>query len=169
MMRKQLFLLVIFLSVFGSCEIKYKEHKTVKAKTQIYSVQTALLNDFENDFTNEQKEELGKLLLEFDSVSSNKIVFLSIEACDENLSFQDYVSNLAQKWHIDQNNGGKTILLVFSKKKRKIAMSNGINVTNFSEIDANKIISEKVIPAFKDNNYYLGIKECIAEMIHKWK
>ncbi|MFP9112297.1 TPM domain-containing protein [Flavobacterium sp. RHBU_3] len=142
--------------------------KSTEQKNQ-YPVQKYLVNDYERLFTAEQTSELNTILVKFDSTSQNKIVLLTVKSYNENVSFQDYVSQLGKKWHIDENNNGRTILIVFSREKRKIALTLGAGVKGISQSQTNKIISEKVIPEFKRNQYYIGIKSCINEIIKKWK
>lgn len=150
---------------------KYFENLSGKNTEQEnqYPVQKYLVNDYERLFTTKQINELNTILVEFDCISKNKIILLSVKSYNENISFQDYVSELGKKWHIDKNKNGRTILIVFSREKRKIALTLGTGVEGFSQSQANKIISEEVIPEFKQDQYYTGIKSCVNEIIKKWK
>lgn len=146
---------------FDNLSGKYTEEENT------YPLQKHLVNDYEKLFTEEQISELSGILVKFDSMSQNKIILLSVKSYNENVSFQDYVSELGSKWHIDKNKHGRTILIVFSREKRKIALTLGAGVKGFSESQANEIISQKVIPEFKQDQYYIGVKNCVNEIINQ--
>ncbi len=169
---KKIFLLALL--ILSACRdhkepASFIDIKQTHNYKDVYPVQRALVNDYEGLFSQKQEGKLESLLSEFDSSSQNKILLLTVKAYDEDFSFQDYISRVAKRWHIDQNNDGRTLLIVLSKEKRKISFSFGNGVKNLTEFQANEIVSNKVLPQFRSDNYYAGIQTCIVEITRIWK
>ncbi|MFP9098060.1 TPM domain-containing protein [Flavobacterium sp. RHBU_24] len=134
----------------------------------VFPRQMGLLNDTENIFTAAQKQELDKILLNYDKNTDNKILIVSARSFKAYDDYQTFAAAVADKWRIDFNNKGRVILITFSKANRKIALTKAKGVA-LSDEECQKVISEKAIPELKKNNYYNGIKNAVLELTNKWK
>ena len=150
--------------------LRLKSLNTANQQQQgVFPIQKGLINDYEKIFTKEQYEELNKILSDFNTNTNNKIVVLTHKMVKPYEDFQDFAENVGVRWHIEQNNGGNVILIVLSQTNRKIALTKAKGVFDITDEEAQLAISEKTIPELKKNNYYVGIKNGVIEIIKKWK
>lgn len=168
MKKASIFLIIATLQLFISCEVKYKESSFADNKeVNLFPKRLGLLNDFENVFTKEQNFELNKVLSDFEVNSKKHIIIASTSTFLPYDDFQKYTIDLAKNWDIEGDNDGNTILIVFSKEHRKIGLSVASGV-QIKDEKVQKIISEILLPDFKENNYYSGTKKGILELIKVW-
>ena len=127
------------------------------------------ITDNENLFTNQQITVLDKIISDFEKATSNEIAIVTNESIGDFTNIKEYSVNLANKMGVgkkDKNNG---ILFVISKKRREIFIATGIETEKIlNNSKCQEIISETIIPYFKKNEYYLGVKAGLEESIKKW-
>ncbi|AWH86377.1 hypothetical protein HYN59_15230 [Flavobacterium album] len=167
-----------YISVFSNKKLKivldYSKYfnelsgKKINKPSIFYPNQQGLINDFDSIFTNDQKDELSQMLLDYNIKSKNKIIIASLDSIPTDINFQVYAEDLGRRWKIEQNNQGRTILIVFSKRNRKVALTKTNAVVNLSEDNIKSIVSKEILPDFKRDNYYLGIKKGILGIMNKW-
>jgi len=162
---KTTFLILINLSnIFFFHELKQKEESLLIRQTDILPKQAGLLNDFEGDFTTKQKGELQKMISNFQKTTHKNIVIASVKAFSPYDDFEEFTVDLGNKWKLKN-----TVFIVFSKNKRKIALSIAKDVTGLSDTNGKNIVSQIIIPQFKKDNYYDGIKNGTETFILRWK
>lgn len=142
---------------------------TTSSRPALYTAQQGLLNDFENDFSENQKHELSKILLDFNIKSKNKIIVVSLSSVPTDYDFQVFAENLGKQWKIEQNNQGKVILIAFSKSNRKVALTVANGVKDLQEETINELVTEEILPEFKKDNYYQGVKNGILAISRNWQ
>lgn len=160
-----LFFFILFSQILLSCETKNKEDVSLSIQDSIkaFPKQIGLLNDFESIFTVEQKQELKNILSDFKAIKGKQVIIVSVEAYQPYNDFKEFTVDLGNDWKLSY-----AVLIVFSKEKRKIALSITDDVTDLSGTEGQRIVSEMIIPSFKDDNYYEGIKKGVQEFIAKW-
>ena len=127
------------------------------------------ITDNENLFTNQQITVLDKIISDFEKTTSNEIAIVTNESIGDFTNIKEYSVSLANKMGVgkkDKNNG---ILFVISKKRREIFIATGVGTEQILDNSkCQEIISETIIPYFKKNEYYLGVKAGLEESIKKW-
>ena len=75
-----------------------------------------------------------------------------------------------QNWGVGtaEKNNGLTIVVCNPCKQIGIATGTGTELILTDEI-CKKVIEEKIIPEFKNGEFYNGIKKGVIELIEKWK
>ena len=127
------------------------------------------ITDNENLFTNQQITVLDKIISDFEKATSNEIAIVTDVTLGDFTNIEEYAVRLANKMGVgkkDKNNG---ILLVISKKRREIFISTGLGTEQIlNNSKCQEIVSETIIPYFKKNEYYLGVKAGLEEIIKNW-
>ncbi len=126
----------------------------------------AIVTDFENVLSNEEEDQLTKIITDFEAKTTNEIAVVTVESIAPYDDIFDYSLDLAKKTGVgkkDKNNG---ILIVVSASQRKIQIQNGDGILPKLSNEQTKVILEQnIIPEFKEGKYYNGLKNGIAEII----
>jgi len=135
-----------------------------------YPKPVGYVNDFENILSETEKSELEKLIMEYEKSTTKEIVIVTI---DSTFSFNDihrFSTELANEWGVgkmDKNNG---LTIVVSKKLRKAAISTGYGTEKIlTDPICKKVLVSIMVPEFKKEEFYIGIKKGLDELIDKWK
>ncbi|MEI8049791.1 MAG: TPM domain-containing protein, partial [Bacteroidota bacterium] len=127
------------------------------------------VSDFENIFNDTQIKDLTIIIKEFEKQTSNEIAIVTVESISPYTDFMKYSVDLSNYWGMgkkDQNNG---LLILVSKKLKKVRISIGIGTENkINDETCKKIIDTKMIAEFKKDHYYQGLKNGLLELIYKW-
>lgn len=120
--------------------------------------------------SNEEIDELDKILYDYEQKSTNVTVIVSIS---ENLTednFRQYAFNLANNWKIGQADKNNGLLIIYSSKLRQLEFVLGLGTEKVLTNEMfDKIMSEKIRPEFKKSNYYKGLRDAVAEVIKVWQ
>jgi len=122
-------------------------------KTQEY----LFVNDLENVFTKEEKENLEISLNKIYRNQKIKIQILTIPS----------KKVLNRKWKISTSFVNDGILLSFSKSLKVIDIGVGKNIDKeiYNREYCNKIINQIILPEFNSNNFNKGINKGIDELV----
>lgn len=116
------------------------------------------VSDFDKTLSDEEIDELDKMLYDYEQKSTNVIVIVSIS---ENLTednFSEYALKLANNWAIGQADKNNGLLLIYSAKLRQVEFVSGIGTQKtLTDKILGKIIAEKILPDFKKGNFYIGL------------
>lgn len=125
----------------------------------------SFVNDFTDTLSAGDKVSLETKILDFEKQTTNEIAIVIILSLDG-----DTVENVAQdiftKWGIgkkDKNNG---VLLLVAIEDHKTRIHTGYGVEgDLTDIGTSYIQSEIIAPAFRENNYYVGINGAVDKII----
>ena len=165
---------ILYILVLSCFSCKYKDvpptPKQTEDKIMIFPEQTGFINDQENIFNARQKAELNKKLSEFYKEENKKIIIVSVEDFKGAKDFQEFAQQLGDHWNIGKDTNGNTVLLVFSKKKRKVTLTiaAGFN-TGFGNKIKRNIVEGIIIPKFKEGKFYEGIMDGCSKLISIWQ
>ena len=125
----------------------------------------SLVNDFANILSDDNKQLLENKLLAFNDSTSNQIYIITVTSIGD-YSIEDYALRTARKWKIGQQDKNNGILILISKNDRKVDIEVGYGLESVvSDYDSRHIISELIVPAFKQSNYTLGINDAVDRII----
>ena len=124
-----------------------------------------LMNDFTGILTQEQKEDLTQRLEDFAIKTSNQVAVV-IMPCLYGIHRADMAYKIGSAWGVGQakfNNG--VVFLVKPKIMDEtgevfIAVGKGLEPV-LTDAVTNRIVHLRVIPAFKQNDYYHGISDAL--------
>ena len=128
-----------------------------------------LVNDYAGLFSEAQKAELERMLVEFDDSTSNQLTVVTVSDL-EGYDVGDYAVRLGLKWGVgskDFNNG--IVVLVKPKdedSRGRVSIKVGYGLEGIlPDITCSRIIENDMIPHFRDNDYYGGVRDaCITLM-----
>lgn len=128
-------------------------------------------NDFERIFTKTQTKELDSIISEHEKITSNQIVIVTLDTVftsEEELF--NYSLKLFQHWGVGTKEKNNGIGILFGKKMRMIRIQSGYGIeSKISNEETKKIIDEVIIPEFKQEKYFEGIKKGLLALIEKIK
>lgn len=132
--------------------------------------QIGFVNDFEQIFTDEQRQSLELKLKEYEKNTTREFVIITIDSITPYTSIQKFASDLSNEWGVGKKETNNGLSIVFSKNLRKIRISTGKGTEKILTDEVCKnIIDQTIIPELKNGNYYSGIEKGITEIIAKWK
>ena len=163
-------LLFLFLVCsLSSCKSK-NETELVSNPTLKFPKPIAYVSDFEQVFTSEEHEALEKLIVVNELKTTNEIAIITISSIEPYNTITDYATDLGNEWGIGKADEDNGLLIVFSKTLRKIQISTGYGTEKIlTDSICKNVIDQFMIPEFKNDNYYHGIKKGLEELISLWK
>jgi uncharacterized protein len=126
--------------------------------------------DNENDLADNQEAVLDSIISDFEMRTSNEIVVLTVNDIGDAKNLSDFAVDFGQRMGIgkkDKNNG---LVILFSKNMRKTWLSTGYGTEKILKDEICKaIIDSTMIPYFKNQDYFGGLKSGVIECIKRWK
>ncbi len=120
-----------------------------------------LVNDFINLLTTEQQAEIENELVDYYVSTSTQICVVIIDTL-QGKNIEDYALQVGRSWGIGQKDKDNGVLLLISKNDRKVDIEVGYGLeAHLTDYACRSIIQTSIVPNFKENNYYLGIKSAI--------
>ncbi len=125
--------------------------------------------DLEKIFSDEEKISLQELITDFEIYTENRLVVISLDTII-GASFKNYSIALANYWNKTYPTNTTEVVISFSTKYRemRIEINNDI-LSKFSSLEAKKIIDNQIIPRFKEEKYFEGIKSAILKISEYFK
>lgn len=129
-----------------------------------------LVNDFANIFTDSQKADLEQILKSYNDSTSTQIYVVSVDDLG-GYAASDYAIKLGEKWGIGQKgkDNGAVILIKPRKGNSRgdvfIAVGYGLE-EKLNDARIGRIIDNDMLPYFKTDDYYTGVKDAVASMIN---
>lgn len=154
---------LIFICFINNAHSQSKEYDK---RIDSFPVLNKIVNDFEDVLTDTQEQYLIDELFDYESKSTNEIVIVTIADFKPYGDIFHFSLELADKTgvgKIDKNNG---ILIVLSKNSRQIQIQNGDGIVPlFSNEQAKYIIKEIIIPEFRKDDYFEGLKKGLSAIM----
>ena len=175
---RKLFPIILFtiLLIPTSCGALIKSQKNKSAKIENRKVgfpeRIGLVNDFENILTQEEEIELSTLIREIKALTSDQIFIVTLSNIEPYEHIDGYSLDLANYWELGEKNKNNGILIAIGKTMRKIRIQNGFGIEErLTDLETKKIIDEIMIPEFKQDHYFEGLKnglESIRKELNKY-
>jgi uncharacterized protein len=123
------------------------------------------VNDFGNFLEPFQKDALEQKIRNYNDSTSSAIVIVTVPDL-QNYDIAELALQYLRGWGIgtkDKNNG---VLILVSKAERKARIETGYGMEGvLPDILAKQIIDDRMIPYFKENDYYRGFDNAIDAII----
>ncbi|MFD2033940.1 TPM domain-containing protein [Belliella marina] len=167
-----LFLALNLLSCKGSTVEKESEIAPLELSgNQITSFPLPIgnLNDFGQILTDLQRDELSKILHDYEVETTRHIVLVTINSITPYKSVQKYTTDLGGHWGVGTSEENNGLVLVVCNSCREIGIATGIGTELVLTDEICKDVIERVmIPEFKDGEFFIGLKKGLAELMEKW-
>lgn len=120
-----------------------------------------LVNDAANVLSPEQRQILEQKLVALDDSTSNQIAVVLIPTLD-GYEVQEYANKLFREWGIGSKGTNNGVLILAAIDDRKVWIEVGYGLEGaIPDIVASDIYRKKIVPAFKEGNYYRGIDDAV--------
>jgi uncharacterized protein len=160
----------LFLKTFGDISTwELGEFVSTAYKIQFPIKPLGWVSDYENVFTDTQIKELDSILTAFERETSNEIAVVTIESYWTTTDkFDSLILSIHNTWGVGKKETNNGILIGFSKGLRCIRISNGYGIeTKLTDSQTKNILDEKILPKFKEDNYFEGLKSGILAIMNK--
>ncbi|MCX8010537.1 MAG: TPM domain-containing protein, partial [Ignavibacteria bacterium] len=125
---------------------------------------TRRVTDQTNTLSQAELEFLETTLRNYEDTTSNQIVVLMISTLND-YPIEEYCFQVAEKNKIGQKGKDNGILLFIAKDDREVRIEVGYGLEGVvTDAISGTIIRNIIVPNFRENNYYKGIKESIDAM-----
>lgn len=109
--------------------------------------------------TSEQVQEIEAFLKNLNEISKVQLGFLAIPTLEDEV-IEEYSMKVVQEWKLGDAKANSGALLLIARNERKVRIEAGYGLEGVLTDAVSALIIRNVIgPAFKQNNYYKGIKE----------
>ena len=116
-----------------------------------------LVNDFAGILSASQRQTLESALVAYDDSTSTQIAVVTVPTLND-YDVADYAVQLGEKWGIGRKQKDNGLLLLVAPNERKVTIQVGYGLEGaIPDATAKTIISQRIIPYFKQNNYPGGI------------
>ncbi len=123
------------------------------------------VNDTARILSASSVQMLEKTLQALEQNESTQIVVLTIPSLEGD-SLEQYTLKVVETWKIGQKGTDNGALLFISAKDRKIRIETGYGLEGkLTDLVAGRIISESMVPAFRQGNYDQGIIDGVGAMV----
>ena len=117
------------------------------------------VNDYESILTEEEQAELEALLTALEAETGHEIALVVVDDFRPYKDVAEYATALGNDWGIgktDRNNG---VIFLISMNKRVVRIATGTGLeASLTDQFCQEIINNQIIPKFKNQNIFGGIK-----------
>lgn len=118
---------------------------------------TAPVLDQANILTDDEEQALTAKIFNEEKQTGNQVGVLTIQSLQGSV-LEDYSLAVARDWGIGQKGRNSGVLLLVAVEDRRVRIEVGYGLEGaLPDIRANQIIEQRITPAFRQGNYYLGI------------
>lgn len=122
-----------------------------------------LVNDFANIFSDEEKNSLETMLRNYNDTTSTQIYVVTVTDL-QGYAASDYATRLGIKWNIGQKGKDNGVVILIKPKtgnsRGDVYISVGYGIEPYlNDARIGRIIDNKMIPYFSEDDYYSGTKE----------
>jgi uncharacterized protein len=174
-MKKTTFTLtLLFILTLSSCwqntkstkvESYFNKFEILKYKKPINSG----IGDFENIFSDKQKNELDSIIKAFNENTTNQIAIVTIDSLGQYKSIMEFTTDLGNYWGVGLKEKDNGLIITFSKRLRKVWIGTGYGTEKIlNDVFLSHLIDSLMIPNFKQGKYFEGIKSGMFGCMDKW-
>lgn len=163
---------VLFLSTFYHVNGSSVLHSTSVqiAVADTIPGQSAYLSDHANVFNHTEQRVLDSLLRYYDLHDSVQMIVFTLDASMTTKEQFDNTVNITREAWATESGTQHGIGIGFSKDLRKLRISTGRGILDrFTDEEAQRVIDETFIPAFKQGKFYEGFINGLQQIVQKVK
>jgi len=123
------------------------------------------VNDYTNTLTQEQQDALENKISTFEQESTNEIAVVIIDSLKDDY-IEHFAVKLFEEWGIgkEKKDNGALLLVSMSERQMRIEVGYGLE-GSLTDVEANWIVQNVMVPNFKENKYYEGIDQSVDKII----
>ncbi|MEQ8473871.1 MAG: TPM domain-containing protein [Marinoscillum sp.] len=161
MIRSKTYLIWLLLLFSCNPSRSAKQFPSEESLPKLYS----RVNDYADILNPKEEMELNELLESLEDSVGSQLVILTIKSL-EGEKIESYSMRIANEWKIGRasHNDGIIVTLAMQDQKIRIEVGYGLELIVKDEI-AKAIITEIMVPQFRQDSFSLGLKNASQEMI----
>ncbi len=149
--------LLFLMSVVGSASAQYPAKPSPPR----------LVNDFTSTLSGGELNALEQKLVAYSDSTSTQIAIVIISTTD-GADIGQYTIELFNKGDIGDKQKDNGVLINVAKNDRKVFIVTGRGVEeDLPDAICKRIVTNKIVPNFKQDNYYGGLNDAVDEMISR--
>lgn len=123
------------------------------------------VNDFGNFLEPFQRDALEQKIRDYNDSTSSAIVIVTVPSLD-GYDIAEVALKYLRDWGIGTKEKNNGVLILVSKEERKARIETGYGMEGvLPDILAKQIIDDRMIPYFKENDYYRGFDNAVDAII----
>lgn len=167
---KPLIAILIVTLITGSCAgpkgSKGDEHHVDSTENSTFPEPIGYVNDFEDILTEQEEQELTRMIMAHEALTTDQISIVTLTSITPYDNIYDYSLALANYWGVGQKGKNNGILIALRTEHREIRIQNGSGIEDrLTDAETQAIIEDVIIPRFKDDAYYEGLREGLEAII----
>jgi uncharacterized protein len=124
-----------------------------------------LVNDLAGLMQAGEADELERKLVAYNDSTSSQIAVVTVPTLDGD-DIADYAQQLYEKWGIGQKGTNNGILVLVAQQEHTARIQTGYGLEGaVPDALAKRIISNTLVPAFRQNQYYAGLDRATDQLI----
>jgi uncharacterized membrane protein YgcG len=137
------------------------------AQSPSYPRIKGVVSDYAGKLDQAQISELSSLIKNYERQTSIEFVVVVTDSLDGE-SVGEYAKAIGNTWKIGKNERNNGIVLLWAPNERAYSLRIADGLTpDLNDADAKKITDENLLPNFKQEEYYTGLKQTVlAAMAH---
>lgn len=156
------FFFIIFSILLISCN---KEYSNILPENEEQKV----ILDLSHLFSSIETTILSNKLIDYELSSTNEIAILTVDSILPYTNIQNYATDVANSWGIGKKEKDNGLIIVISKLSKQVSIATGKGTQKIiTDSICKNLIETTMIPHFKNEDYYLGIKTVIDSVVYKW-
>lgn len=126
-----------------------------------------LVNDFVGILSSTERSQLEQKLRAYNDSTSTQITIVIVKTT-EPYPIGDFAFQVGRKWGVGQAGKNNGLVLAWATQTRKIFIAPGYGMEgSIPDAIAKRIITNTIVPAFKQEQYYQGLDEATTEIIRR--
>ena len=126
-----------------------------------------LVNDFVGILSSSDREQLEQKLRAYNDSTSTQLVVVIVKTT-EPYPIGDFAFQVGRKWGIGQQGKNNGLVLAWATETRKVYIATGYGMEgSIPDAIAKRIISNTIVPAFKQEQYFQGLDAATTEIIQR--
>ncbi|WP_373511064.1 YgcG family protein [Persicitalea sp.] len=124
-----------------------------------------LVNDLANQLNATEEAQLEQKLVAYNDSTSTQITLVIVPSV-EPYAIADYAFQLGREWGVGQEGKDNGIVLLWAPDDRKVFIATGYGMEGaIPDAIAKRIVSQVIIPEFKNKMYYRGLDRGVDAII----
>lgn len=124
------------------------------------------VTDLTNTLDANQINTIEGILQQFEDSTGSQVVVLIVPTTGSE-SIEDYSMRVAEAWKIGREGVDDGVILLIAKDDRTLRIEVGYGLESvITDADASVIISDYIVPEFKNGDFYIGIYYGIDEILN---
>lgn len=126
-----------------------------------------LVNDFVGILSRSERDQLEQKLRAYNDSTSTQLTIVIVRTT-EPYPIGDFAFRVGRKWGVGQQGKNNGLVLAWATQTRKVYIATGYGLEGaIPDAIAKRIISNTIVPAFKQEQYYQGLDAATTEIIQR--